>query len=208
MSSANTSPVSFKNMSVLIVKFAAFNNLSATFEDSIRNLFVSPWILTWLQMTRSLSQGSGDVIVLDLFGRVTGDVNGERSGSSGFRFGVSTSCLAPFVFYVAYQDLTWYLISTNLFWSIFVTKSCLSFLLIIVCLPASVLVSLDEPALSLTFWQIKHSSSFKGFGLGRSCKALDDPGLLFDMFVLAWLSRRSYTFSNTFNTPQQIYLCI
>ena len=32
-----------------------------------------------------------------------------------------------------------------------------------------------------------------------------------DMFVLVWLSRRrrrSYTFINTFNTPQQIYSCI
>ena len=52
-------------------------------------------------MMDSLSLGSGDVIVLDLFGQVTGDVNGERSGSSGFRFGVSTLCLAPFLLYVA-----------------------------------------------------------------------------------------------------------
>ena len=51
-------------------------------------------------MTHSLSQGSVDVIVLDLFGQVTGDVNGERSGSSGFHFGVSTACLAPFILYV------------------------------------------------------------------------------------------------------------
>ena len=52
-------------------------------------------------MTHGLSLGSRDGIVLDLFGRVTGDVNGERSGSSGFRFGVSTFCLAPFFLYVA-----------------------------------------------------------------------------------------------------------
>ena len=162
-------------------------------------------------MTHGLYLGSGDAIVLDLFGRVIGDVNGERSGSSGFCFGVSTSCLALFFLYVAQQDLTWYLISTYLFWSIIVTKPSSNFLLvlIIVCLPASVLVSLDEPALSLTFWQSKHSSSFKGFGLGTSCRALDSPGVLFDMFVLVWLSRRrSYTFINTFSTPQQIYLCV
>ena len=61
------------------LNFAAFNNLSATSEDSIRNLFVSPWYLTWLQMMHSLSLGSGDVIVSDLFGQVTGDVNGEKS---------------------------------------------------------------------------------------------------------------------------------
>ena len=105
MSFAHTSPVSFKNMSLIrissLLKFAAFTNLSATFEDSLRNLFVSPWHLTKLQMTHGLSLGSRDVIVLDLFGRVTGDVNGERSGSSGFRFGVSTFCLAPFFLYVA-----------------------------------------------------------------------------------------------------------
>ena len=52
-------------------------------------------------MMDSLSLGSEDVIVLDLFGQVTGDVNGERSGSSGFRFGVSTLCLAPFLLCVA-----------------------------------------------------------------------------------------------------------
>ena len=52
-------------------------------------------------MTHGLSLGSGDAIVLDLFGRVTGDVSGERSGSSGFRFGVSTLCFAPFFLYVA-----------------------------------------------------------------------------------------------------------
>ena len=57
-------------------------------------------------MTHGLSLGSRDGIVLDLFGRVTGDVNGERSGSSGFRFGVSTLCLAPFFLYLACQDLT------------------------------------------------------------------------------------------------------
>ena len=162
-------------------------------------------------MTHGLSLGSGDDIVLDLFGRVTGDVSGERSGSSGFRFGVSNSCLVPFFLYVAQQDLTWYLISTNLFWSTFVTKpsSNLLLVLIIVCLPASVLVSLDEPALSLTFWQSKHSPSFKGFGLGTGCRALVGPGVLFDMFVLVWLYRsRSYTFINTFNAPQQIYLRI
>ena len=52
-------------------------------------------------MTRGLSLGSRDVIVMNLFGRVIADVNGERSGSSGFRFGVSTLCLAPFFLYVA-----------------------------------------------------------------------------------------------------------
>ena len=52
-------------------------------------------------MTHGLSLGSGDVIVFDLFGRVTEDVNGERSGSSGFCFGVSTLCFAPFFLYVA-----------------------------------------------------------------------------------------------------------
>ena len=57
-------------------------------------------------MTHGLSLGSGDDIVLDLFGRVTGDVSGERSGSSGFRFGVSNSCLVPFFLYVDQQDLT------------------------------------------------------------------------------------------------------
>ena len=56
-------------------------------------------------MTRGLSLGSGDVIVLDLFGRVTGDINGKRLGSSVFRFGVSTSCPALFFLYVAKQDL-------------------------------------------------------------------------------------------------------
>ena len=85
---------------VSLLKFAAFNNLSATSEDSIRNLFISPWYLTWLQMTHGLSQGSGDVTVLDLFGRVTREVNGERSGLSGFRLAVSTLCLTPFVLYV------------------------------------------------------------------------------------------------------------
>ena len=54
-----------------------------------------------LQMTHGLSLGSRDVIVMNLFGRVIADVNGERSGSSGFRFGVSTLCLAPFFLYVA-----------------------------------------------------------------------------------------------------------
>ena len=43
--------------------------------------------------------------------------------------------------------------------------------LIIVCLPGSELVSLDEPALSLTIWQIKPSSSFKDFGSRKSCTA-------------------------------------
>ena len=61
---------------------------------------VSPWHLTWLQMTHGLSLGSGDVIVLDLIGRVTGEVNDERSSSSSFRFVVLTSCLAPFFLYV------------------------------------------------------------------------------------------------------------
>ena len=51
-------------------------------------------------MTHGLSLGSGDVIVLDLIGRVTGEVNDERSSSSGFRFVVLTSCLAPFFLYV------------------------------------------------------------------------------------------------------------
>ena len=105
ISFAHTSPVSFKNMSLIwissLLKFAAFSNLSATPEDSIRNLFVSPWYLSWFQMRHGLSLGSGDVIVSNLFGRVTGDVNGERSGSWGFRFGVSTLCLAPFFLYVA-----------------------------------------------------------------------------------------------------------
>ena len=50
-------------------------------------------------MTHGLSLGSGDV--LDLFGRVTRDVNDEeRSGSSDFRYFVPTSCLAPFFLYV------------------------------------------------------------------------------------------------------------
>ena len=102
-SCAHTSPVPFKNMSVMwissLLKFAAFRNLSATSEDWIWNLFVSPWHLTRLQMTHGLSLGSGDV--LDLFGRVTRDVNDEeRSGSSDFRFFVPTSCLAPFFLYV------------------------------------------------------------------------------------------------------------
>ena len=105
ISFAHTSPVSFKNMSLIwissLLNFAASSNLSATSEDSIRNLFVSPWHLTWLQMTHGLSLGSRDVIVMNLFGRVIADVNGERSGSSGFRFGVSTLCLAPFFLYVA-----------------------------------------------------------------------------------------------------------
>ena len=72
---------------------------------------------------------------------------------SGFFFGISTSCLAPFFLYALLQDLTWYLISANLFCSIFVTRPSSRFLLvlIIVCLPATVLVSLNEPALSLTF---------------------------------------------------------
>ena len=141
---AHKSPVSFKNMSLTwisrLLKLAAFNNLSVNFEDSIRNLFVSPWHLTWLQMTQGLSLWSGDVIVSDLFGRITGDVNGEKSGSSGFRFGISTLCLGPFFLNVAKQFLTWYLISTNLFSSIFVTKPSWSFLLVLICLPASVLV--------------------------------------------------------------------
>ena len=77
----------------------------------------------------------------------------------------------------------WYLISTNLFWSIFVTKSSSRFLLVLItlCLPAYVLVILDELALSLTFWQINHSPSFKGYGLGTSCTALDGPDVLFDI---------------------------
>ena len=94
MSFAHTSPVS-------LLKFAAFNNLPATSEDSFQNLFIFPWHLTLLQMMHGLSQGSGDVIVFDLFGQITGGVNGERSGSSGFCFGVSTLCLATFVLYVA-----------------------------------------------------------------------------------------------------------
>ena len=57
--------------------------------------------LALLQMTHDLSLGYGDDIVLDLFIRVTGEVSGERSGSAGFRFGVATSCLAPFFLYVA-----------------------------------------------------------------------------------------------------------
>ena len=52
-------------------------------------------------MTHGLSLESGDVIVLDLFRLVTSDVISERSGSSGFRFGVPTLCLAPFFLYVA-----------------------------------------------------------------------------------------------------------
>ena len=52
-------------------------------------------------MTHRLSLGFEDVIALDLFERVTGDVNDERSGSSGFRLVVSTSCLAPLLMYVA-----------------------------------------------------------------------------------------------------------
>ena len=64
-------PVSFRNKILIwipsLLKFAALNNLSAASEDSIRNLFASPWHLTWLEMTHNLSQGSGDVIVLDLF---------------------------------------------------------------------------------------------------------------------------------------------
>ena len=51
-------------------------------------------------MTHSLSQGSADVTVLDLFGRVTREVSGERSGLSGFRLAVSTLCLTPFVLYI------------------------------------------------------------------------------------------------------------
>ena len=102
---AHTSSVSFRNVGLIwmssLLKFAAFHNLSATSEDSILNLSVSPWHLTWLQMTHGLSLGSGDVIALDLFGRVTGDVNDDRSGSWGFRFVVSISCLAPFLLYVA-----------------------------------------------------------------------------------------------------------
>ena len=144
MSFAQKSPVSFKNMSLKwfspLLKFPAFNNLSVNFQDSIRNLFVSPWHLTWLQMTQGLSLWSGDVIGSDLFGRIRGDVNGKRSGCSGFRFGISALCLGPFFLYVAKQDLTWYLISTNLFWSKFVTKPSSSFLLVLICLPASVLV--------------------------------------------------------------------
>ena len=99
---ANRSPVCFRNVGLMwissLLKFAAFHNLSATSEDSILNLFVSPWHLTWLQMTHGLSLGSGDVIALDLIGRVTRDVNDQRSGSWGFRFVVSTSC--TFLLYV------------------------------------------------------------------------------------------------------------
>ena len=157
MSFVHTLPVFFRNMSLMwilsLLKFAAHSKLSATFEDSVRNLFISPWHSTWLQMTHELSLGSGDVIVLDLFGRVNGDVSGERSSFQAFFFGISTSCLAPFFLYALFQDLTWYLISANLFCSIFVTRPSSRFLLvlIIVCLPATVLVSLNEPALSLTF---------------------------------------------------------
>ena len=50
--------------------------------------------LAWLQMTHGLSLGSGDVIVLALFGRVTRGINDKRSGSSGFLFVISTSCYA------------------------------------------------------------------------------------------------------------------
>ena len=35
-------------------------------------------------MMHELSLGSGDVIVLDLFGRVNGDVSGERSSFQAF----------------------------------------------------------------------------------------------------------------------------
>ena len=52
-------------------------------------------------MTHGLSVGSGVAIVLDLFGRVTGDVNDERSSSSGFHFVVPALCLAPFFLCVA-----------------------------------------------------------------------------------------------------------
>ena len=202
MSFAHTSPVSFRNMSLTwilsLLKFATFNNLSATSE------------VTWPQMMHGLSLKSGDVIVLDFFGLVSSNVIDERSGSSGIRFGVSTSCLASFFLHVKYQDLMWCLISTNPFWSMFVTKQSSSFpLVLIIVSPGSLLVSLDEPALPLTFWQIKSSSNFKGFGLGTSCTVLDCPGIFSDIFVLVWLSRRrSYTFINTLNTPQQIYLCI
>ena len=43
-------------------------------------------------------------------------------------------------------------------------------------------------SLSGTFWQIKHSSSFEGFGLGISCTTLDGPGVFSYMFVLVRLS--------------------
>ena len=43
-------------------------------------------------------------------------------------------------------------------------------------------------SLSWTFWQIKHSSSFEGFGLGISCTTLDGPGVFSYMFVLVRLS--------------------
>ena len=56
-------------------------------------------------MMHGLSLGSGDAIVLDLFGQVTGQVSSERLGSSGFFLDVSTSCLAPFFLYVVQQDL-------------------------------------------------------------------------------------------------------
>ena len=52
-------------------------------------------------MTQGLSLGSGDVIVLNLSGWVTGDAIGERLSSSGFCFGVSTLCLATFFLYIA-----------------------------------------------------------------------------------------------------------
>ena len=51
-------------------------------------------------MTHGLSLGSGDVIVLNLFGQVTGDINGERSGSLDFRFSVSTLCPSHFFLYI------------------------------------------------------------------------------------------------------------
>ena len=99
-----------------------------------------------------------------------------------------------------------FFISTKLFCSIFVTRPSSSFLLvlIVVYLRAPMVFGLDEPALSLTFWQIKHSSSFKGLGLVTNCTILDGPGVFFDMFVLVWSfrRRRSYTFINTLNTPQ------
>ena len=54
-------------MNSVLTEICSFEQPAAASEDSIRNLFASPWHLTWLEMTHNLSQGSGDVIVLDLF---------------------------------------------------------------------------------------------------------------------------------------------
>ena len=96
---AHTSPVSFKNMSFFI-EIRSFQQPASYLWGLDPKSFCISLAFNMITNDARFVSRIWDVIVLDLFGRVSGDVNEKRWGSSGFRFVVSTSCLAPSVFYV------------------------------------------------------------------------------------------------------------